>query len=503
MKSVLLFAAGLLVALDAHSGNFCKSKKDSPLDCGYIQKSSLSIYENIFRETIKDTIAEETLTLADSQGIQSKKYQESPLAPLSKTPITISIDPATTHQEMVGFGGSITEACLENLKRLSPPDKESFFKTLFDRKKGAGFGYLRVPIGANDFSKGDYTLNDTPKNKPDPQLKMYDPQRLQAFIEFIQEAKKYNPDIKVIMSPWTAPAWMKDTKVLKGGQIKKKYFEAYSKYLVKTLQAFESQGVNIHQLTIMNEPLIGEAKEKWEFPQSYMSPEDQGDFIKYKLSPKLKGKETKILLHDHNWDNFPAAKPVLTKNKNNPAVQGVAYHCYGGSLSDIQKNIQSHPGLSAFNTECTSTFNQSTDQDTFNWWQNTQSLDAIKAGISGSLGWNLCLDEKGGPQNNGCKNCRGLVTIDSKSGAMTLNPEFKALAATSKILQSGSIRIESRESHPEATSLAFKNPDGSLSLVLKNKSNSAQAYNVNVDACEPKKYQLPAGATLSVRWFPN
>ncbi|HEY8271875.1 MAG TPA: glycoside hydrolase family 30 beta sandwich domain-containing protein, partial [Pseudobdellovibrionaceae bacterium] len=437
------------------------------------------------------------------EGIQTKKYQDFTSGTPSENPTIVKIDTAILHQSMIGFGGNITESCLENLKKLSPSDKENFFKIFFDQKSGAGFSYLRVPIGANDFSIGDYSLNDTPGNKPDPQLKLYNPKKLQVFIQFIQEAKKYNPDIKLIMTPWTAPAWMKDTKSLKGGQIKKKYYRAYSDYLIKTINEFESKGIKIDQMTILNEPLIGYAKEHWDFPQTYMSPQDQSHFIQDSLLPKLKGKQTKLLIHDHNWDNAHAADPVFADNKQNPAVQGIAYHCYGGSLSDLQKNLKNHPGVPAFNTECTSSLNHHSDEDTFNWWQDTQSLDAIKSGISGSLGWNLCLDEKGGPQNNGCEDCRGLMTIDSKTSAMTLNPEFKALATTSRVLDSGSIMIDSKESNPQATSIAFKNPDGSLSMVLKNKSKISQAYNVNVDSCASKKYFLPAGATLSVRWFPD
>jgi glucosylceramidase len=503
MKSFYIYGVVLFWLLGAQASQTCKPKKVPAPFCSDAHESQLKNYEGIFQETIKNSGPEEILTLVGSKEIKTINYREFQQGAATQTPITIKIDPSITHQSMIGFGAAITESCLENLKRLSPADKQKFLKKVFDRRSGAGFGYLRVPIGANDFSMGDYSLNDTPGNKPDPQLKLYNPQKLQAFIQFIQEAKKYNPDIKIIMSPWSPPAWMKDTNALKGGQIKKKYYEAYSRYLLKTIDEFEAKGIKINQMTILNEPLIDWAKTKWDFPQTYMSPEDQNKFVQNDLSPKLKGRETKILIHDHNWDNAAAADPILSKNKRNPAVQGLAFHCYGGGYSDIQKNFENHPGVPAFNTECSSSFNKDSDQSTFNWWQNTQSLDAVKVGISGSLGWNLCLDETGGPQNNGCKDCRGMVTIDSRTNAMTFNPEFKALAATSMVIDSESKRIESKESLSDTTSLAFKNPDGSLSMVLKNKSNTSQSYKVNLDDCTIKQYQLPAGATLSTRWFPN
>lgn len=165
MKSICILAAGFFLVQGAQAGNICKSKKDLVSSCGYEQESQLLNYESIFKETIKSSEPEEILTLVDAKGIQTQKYQDFATEALSKSPITIQIDPAIIHQTMFGFGGSITDSCLENLKRLSPSDKEKFFKNFFDRKSGAGFGYLRVPIGSNDFSKGDYTLNDTSGNK--------------------------------------------------------------------------------------------------------------------------------------------------------------------------------------------------------------------------------------------------------------------------------------------------------------------------------------------------
>lgn len=481
----------------------CSPRLSPPALCGSGRGSSYQDYSQIVSEVAKDSAPEEYLTIVDAQGVRTQKYQEAAGGGSVREVTHIEITPEITHQNMYGFGAAITESCLENMKGLSSAQREKFFQSIFDRQKGAGFSYLRVPIGANDFSLGDYTLNDTPKNRPDPELKSFNPQKLQAFIKFIQEAKKYNPDLKIMISPWTAPAWMKDTQALKGGQIKKEYHEAYSKYLLKAIQEFEKKGIAIDQMTILNEPLIGEAKTSWSFPQAYMSPEDQNDFIQNNLSPKLKGRNTKILVHDHNWDNAPAADPVMEGNKNNPAVQGMAYHCYGGHLGDLKNHLQKHSGTPAFNSECTSTLGRGgTDKDTYNWWQDTQSVDAVKAGISGSLGWNLCLDEKGGPQNNGCKDCRGLITIDSRTKSLSFNPEFKALEVTSKVISSGSRRVESTESNPQTTSLAFKNPDGSLSMVIRNKSNAAQSYKVRLEGCGSKQYRLPAGSTLSVRWFP-
>ncbi|MNL72225.1 O-Glycosyl hydrolase family 30 [compost metagenome] len=92
------------------------------------------------------------------------------------------------------------------------------------------------------------------------------------------------------------------------------------------------------------------------------------------------------------------------------------------------------------------------------------------------------------------------MTIDSKTAKVKINPEFQALEATSRVTDPGSFRIESTESDLDAKSVAFKNPDGSLSMVLVNRSTQKRSFKVHIDDCFYKEYELAAGATLSARW---
>lgn len=481
-----------LIFSDSFAADKCKITKTTTL-----AKREIS-------NTYETSRTQEIITYAEIIGLKVRPYNSGTLHlnGSSRTPTAdIRIDTGKTYQKMYGFGASITESCLENMKRLPAAGRKEFFTRVFSQEKGAGFSYLRIPIGSNDFSIGDYTLNDSADGQPDPQLKLFNSEKLQPFIDFVKESKTYNPNIKIIISPWTPPAWMKDTQKLRGGQLKKEYFEAYAEYLKRTIATFEDQGLQVAQLTILNEPLIGDAQTKWFFPQAYMTTTDQMDFIQKYLTPKLKDGNTKVLLHDHNWDN---ANDVLEKwesNKHNPKIEGMAYHCYGGNFGTLEKNLNQTPGVPSFNTECTSTFKGAgLDRDTYFWWLQSQSLDAVKAGISGSLGWNLCLDEKGGPVNDGCKDCRGLVTIDSKTAKIKINPEFQALETTSRVTDAGSVRIDSTESDPESKSVAFKNPDGTLSMVLVNRSKQKRSFKIHIDDCFYKEYELAAGATLSARW---
>lgn len=423
-----------------------------------------------------------------------------------KNSVILSVKEQKTYQEIWGFGASITESCLISMNQLAPDERQSLMQSLFQKQKGAGFNYIRVPIGANDFSQGDYTLNDTINNLPDPELKKFNHARLQPFIDFVKEAQQYNPEIKIMLSPWTAPAWMKDSQKLRGGQIKRKYFSSFAKYLSKSVKVFEEQGIKLAHLSLLNEPLIGDAKVSWYFPQAYMSPEDQYYFISNYLVPQMQANVNfpKLLLHDHNWDNSLAVKHIADDVKLRPYIAGMAYHCYGGDFHTQTRVLQedfSH--LSGFNTECSSTHSQNNGVDSFQWWLKNQSLDSLSKGSSGALGWNFCLNEEGGPRNDGCKDCRGLVTIDTKqNNSVKYNAEYYALSVASRYVEAGALRIEITQDSAAQASVsyaAFVNPNGQYVFLLRNESLEEQV--VSIFSAKQNKYiitKVPAGAAVNI-----
>jgi glucosylceramidase len=116
------------------------------------------------------------------------------------------------------------------------------------------------------------------------------------------------------------------------------------------------------------------------------------------------------------------------------------------------------------------------------------------------LFWNLALDENHGPHLGGCGNCRGVVTIDSKSGAVTRNDEYYVLAHASRFVRPGARRIESSSGVAGLESVAFKNPDRSRVLIVVNTAAGEQRFAVR-SAGKTLVYVLPAGAVATLRWL--
>ena len=67
------------------------------------------------------------------------------------------------------------------------------------------------------------------------------------------------------------------------------------------------------------------------------------------------------------------------------------------------------------------------------------------------------LDENDGPHLGGCKDCRGVVTIDSRDGKITRNEEYYALAHASRFVRPGARRIASTSGYDQLDTVAFRN----------------------------------------------
>ena len=114
--------------------------------------------------------------------------------------------------------------------------------------------------------------------------------------------------------------------------------------------------------------------------------------------------------------------------------------------------------------------------------------------------WNLALDESHGPHLGGCGECRGVVTIDSRTGAVSRNEEYYALAHASRFVRAGARRIESSTGVDSLETVAFRNADdGSKVLIVVNVGRSGRTFAVRSGG-RSFRLTLPAGAVATLRW---
>ena len=174
----------------------------------------------------------------------------------------ISVDPATRFQSMVGFGATLTDASALNLTtHLADPARAALLAELFGRTGGGlGLSFMRLPIGASDFSTSRYTFDDMPAGQVDDALAAFSIAPLQsATLPLLKAALAANPSLRIMATPWSPPAWMKtnDSLVQVAGitaTLRPAAYGAFARYLGRFADAMEAEGVPLYALSLQNEP---------------------------------------------------------------------------------------------------------------------------------------------------------------------------------------------------------------------------------------------------------
>jgi len=413
--------------------------------------------------------------------------------------LTIFVNDAKHFQTIDGFGASITDSSAWLLRnKLSESQFQKLMERLFDRQKGIGLSLLRQPMGSSDFALEDYTYDDMPPGESDSELQHFSIEKDQRYIiPVLRAALAINPRIKILATPWSPPAWMKSNDSLMQGTLRPENYHAMANYFVKFVKAYEQAGVPIFGVTMQNEPLNIEA----DYPSMIMSASEQAAFLASALGPAFRaaGVRSKIFIFDHNWDLIHYPIEVLADAKAAAYASGIAIHCYGGNATAQSELHERFPNLPIWLTECSG-----------GAWQRGNLLDEQVRLIIDStrnwsqsvILWNLALDQNHEPHLGGCKNCRGVITVNTADGGGEAVPtvDFTALAHVSKFVRPGARRIESNTFGPGSLEdVAFQNPDGSLVLLVLNSSSKRVTFNVGWE----KKfavYTLPANAAATLTW---
>jgi glucosylceramidase len=206
-----------------------------------------------------------------------------------------------------------------------------------------------------------------------------------------------------------------------------------------------------------------------------------------------------ILDWDHNWDEPSSPLRVLRDSVANRYIAGVAWHCYNGDVSAQGAVHDSFPAKDAYFTECSGGDWSPKFDENLVWNVRTLIIGATRNWAKGVLLWNLALDELHGPSTGGCTNCRGVVTVNSLSGAVTRNVEYYALAHGSRFVRPGALRIASTTAVQGLESVAFRNPDSSKVLIVVNTATAERRFAMRW-AGKTLLYALPAGAVATLRW---
>jgi glucosylceramidase len=415
----------------------------------------------------------EWLTTADRSALLAEQKDALPFSSPANSAPTIDVNDMQQYQSMDGFGFALTGGSAQLLMRMDPGPRAALLKDLFD-PAGTAVSYIRITIGASDMNERVYSYDDLGKGETDVDLARFTlgPDRADV-IPVLKQILAINPAIKILGSPWSAPAWMKTNDRVKGGHLKPEYYGAYAAYFVKYIQQMKAEGIPITAVTVQNEPLNPKNT-----PSMAMFAEEQDTFIAKHLGPAFQsaGITTRILLYDHNPDVLSYALSILKDPAASKYVDGTAFHLYGGTASAMTEVHTAYPNKNLYMTEqsissgpneplpIAAAISDVVIAATRNWSRNV-------------LLWNLAADPNNGPHTNdgGCTGCQGAITLDGSHA--TRNVAYYAIAHFSQFVPPGSVRVGATELE-QLASVAFLTPGGKIVLVVSNTANFPRTFNV-------------------------
>ncbi|MDQ0716780.1 O-glycosyl hydrolase [Streptomyces luteogriseus] len=424
-------------------------------------------------------------------------------APSGSVGSTITVDTTRKYQPMTGFGASFTDssAWLVGTK-LNAKQRNALMRDLFSRRDGIGLSFLRQPMAATDFTaSGNYSYDDMPAGQADPTLADFTIDHDRSYtIPLLKQARKINPQLTLMATPWSPPGWMKTGDSMNGGRLKPDAYQPYADYFAKFLDAYAAAGVPVRYVTPQNEPLHNTSS----YPSMSLTADEAKTFINDHLAPTLRnqGLSTGILGYDHNWDVTSYPESLYTDAASAKNVTGTAWHCYAGDVSAQTVVHNDYPGKPAFQSECSGGSWEGDEQGAFAGVMDN-IINGPRNWAQSIIRWNLALDGSSGPTNNGCQGCRPVVTVSpDTNGTWSYTPtaDYWGLAHASKFVQPGARRVASNTfGKGSVEDVAFTNPGGSTALVTYNSGSTARTFNVGWGD-RHFTYTLAAGAAATFTW---
>lgn len=435
------------------------------------------------------------LTTGDQQTLLQKQATVPVLDAPAKEQAILAADTTQRYQSIDGFGYTLTGGSAQMINAMPAAAKKALLHELFGEGENAiGISYLRVSVGASDLNAMPFSYADVPGDTALAHFTLApDKDTGTGVVPLLREILAINPAIKILASPWSPPAWMKDNNSSKGGSLQKQYYGLYARYFVKYVQAMQAEGIAIDALTPQNEPL-----HPGNNPSLLWLAEDQRDFIKYNLGPAFEaaGIRTKIVVYDHNCDRPDYPMTILADSVAARYVNGSAFHLYAGDVSALSTVHNAHPAKALYFTEQWTGAKGAFGEE-LRWHMKNVIIGTMRNWSRIALEWNLASDSAYRPHTpGGCTECKGALTITG--AAVTRNVAYYIIAHASRFVKPGSVRIGSNVEGP-LHSAAFLRPDGKIVMIVLNDSDAAVTFNLQQNGrwAAPT---LPAGSTGTFVW---
>lgn len=410
----------------------------------------------------------------------------------------LEIDENREYQNIVGFGGAITDAVSYILTTMKPSIRQHLYQSYLSPVMGAAYQILRIPIGATDFSPYMWGYNEQPEHDilltNITELHPLDQRRA----EQIKEMENLVTDFtaKFMFCVWSPPPWMKSSKRWTGhSYLLEKYYFTYALYHAKVLNLWRNEGIQTWSLSTGNEPIsasLGTA-----IPNLGWTLSDQRVWVTDYLRPILKQNHfnnVSILGMDDLRTTLPSFWHAFQQNATDHHLAGidmVGVHWYFEDLADvhlIDMNMQRYNIPIIYTEGCEGALLNPKDMKrgpVLGSWKRAQTyidrfIKNFNHGLAGNIDWNLVLNTEGGPtvfENF----VDAAILFEVTNQTLYKQPIYYGIAHFSHFLQSNCKRINanlSLFSRLKVEAVAFSCANYTKVIIMHNRRNLAERITV-------------------------
>lgn len=391
------------------------------------------------------------------------------------------VDPKRLFQVIEGFGGAFTEAAAVTWQKLSAARREQVLRDYFDARQGHGYTLCRVHMNSCDFALGNYAHVETPG---DTVLHSFSIERdRQALLPFIRAAQGIaKQPLKLLVSPWSPPAWMKSNgQMNQGGKLLPEFRSAWARCYVRFIEEYEKEGVPVWAVSVQNEPA---ANQRWD--SCLYTAEEERDFVRDHLGPELARANLgriKIVIWDHNRDLMvERASVVYSDAEAAKYVWGTGFHWYGEHHFDhVQLVHDAWPDKQLLFTEGCQEGGPHHDSWNLGERYAHSMINDLNRWTVGWIDWNLVLDETGGPNHVG-NLCSAPILIDRDKDLLLHQSSYFYIGHFARFVKPGARRVLCAASRQDLETTAFANPDGSIVTVVMNRTEEWIVFALRINA---------------------
>ncbi|MFN8076068.1 MAG: carbohydrate binding domain-containing protein [Kineosporiaceae bacterium] len=221
-----------------------------------------------------------------------------PSPTLTLGPADLTVDPATRYQKIDGFGAALP---------IWPGSANGMLST----------SEVRTLVGTGESELGLSIIRT---------MLSHDQAAWPFAVADLKEAKAYGQGVKILASPWTAPASYKTNNSLTGGgKLKTDYYDDYADHLNRYVQYMRGQGVTIDVTSVQNEP---------DWHPDYDSMDWSGEELRtFVRDVGARVKDTKLMVAESLNMNRALTDPTLNDAAAAATIGYIGGHLYGAEAA--------------------------------------------------------------------------------------------------------------------------------------------------------------------------